>query len=483
MVVSPLGTQPLRTSKSAEVATSIAGGRNGYTIEVLNPNTSTVTLDSITDVLPAGFTYVAGTTGGATTRDPSIVGRQLTWDGPLVVAPESVLSLSFDVAVATVPGTYFNEAAARGAGLTVIPTGPAAPIVVEPAPELFVEKTATTSYTRSWVWSIAKTADTAALTLAPGEQTTIGYRVQVDARPVDSDWTVDGTITIHNPTFVSALVESVVDEISGAGTLPVSCPGGLPLELGAGATLACTYSGSLPDATARINRATVTTGAGPVRGGSAQTDVVFGAPTSETDQQVDVVDSLVGRLGTADAASAPVRFEYEIVVGPLGCGLTNIDNIATYTTNDGATTGAASWRVAVTVDCGDGCTQGTGYWKTHSEYGPAGYDPAWGRLPMGADTEFVGSGDSWYEVFQTAPKAGNAWYLLAHPYMAARLNELSGTRMPSDVASALTDAESLLTQYAADQTIPKKSSDRDLALQLAGILGDYNGGTTGPGSC
>jgi hypothetical protein len=247
--------------------------------------------------------------------------------------------------------------------------------------------------------------------------------------------------------------------------------------------LVCTYSGSLPDAAARVNEATVTTGAGPVRGATAQADVVFGAPSAQIDRFADVTDTRAGLLGSLDATGLPASFTYSDVVGPFACGLTNVDNTASFVTNDTASSGAATWRVIVTVDCDNGCTQGTGYWKTHSEYGPASYDPAWGSLPEGADTEFVGSGDSWYIVFKTPPKGGNAWYQLAHPYMAARLNELSGAAVPAEVAAALAEAELLLTQYAGDQAIPKKTSDRDLALQLAGILGDYNAGDTGPGSC
>jgi hypothetical protein len=209
----------------------------------------------------------------------------------------------------------------------------------------------------------------------------------------------------------------------------------------------------------------------------------FDAPTTEIDESVTVTDSLVGPLGPAEATSAPTHFEYDAVVGPFACGVTNVDNSATFVTGDTATSDTAIWRLAVTVECDTECTHGSGYWKTHSEHGPASYDPAWGLLLDGADTEFVGSGNSWYEVFQSAPKGGNAWYQLAHSYMAARLNELGGAAVPSEVAAALADAELLLTRYASDQAIPKKSSDRDLALQLAGALSDYNTGETGPGSC
>ena len=50
------------------------GAADGYTITVQNPNDTAVSLSSITDTLPAGFTYTAGSSTGATTSDPSISG-------------------------------------------------------------------------------------------------------------------------------------------------------------------------------------------------------------------------------------------------------------------------------------------------------------------------------------------------------------------------------------------------------------------------
>ena len=43
--------------------------------------------------------------------------------------------------------------------------------------------------------------------------------------------------------------------------------------------------------------------------------------------------------------------------------------------------------VDVDVPCLGGCTLTPGYWKTHSEFGPAPYDDNWANLPNGASTE------------------------------------------------------------------------------------------------
>ena len=129
---SPLGRQPLQTTKTADSSTTAAGGTNGYTITVSNPNAQPATLNNITDTLPAGFSYVPGSTQepGGGTDNPTINGQQLTFTGPYTVPAGGSASLSFDVTVSSTPGTYFNNAGGDSTGFTVIPTGPTAPITV-----------------------------------------------------------------------------------------------------------------------------------------------------------------------------------------------------------------------------------------------------------------------------------------------------------------------------------------------------------------
>ena len=129
---------------------------------------------------------------------------------------------------------------------------------------------------------------------------------------------------------------------------------------------------------------------------------------------------------------------------------------------------------------GDGCTLTPGYWKTHSEYGPAPYDSTWAMLPAGADTPFFSSGQSYYEALWTEPKGGNAYYILAHAWIAAQLNFLNGAD-PEDAQAAFAQAMVLLSAY--DDSIPKKDPNRAIAIGLAEILDDYNNGIIGPGHC
>ena len=129
--VRPLGQ--IVVTKEADQATTIGGGTNGYTITVANSATGPVAVQSIEDTLPAGFSYVSGSTTGATTANPTVTGSTLTWDGPFVVPRGETLELHFDVRVAGTAGTYLNEATVDAGGFAVSGTGPTAPIEVTAA--------------------------------------------------------------------------------------------------------------------------------------------------------------------------------------------------------------------------------------------------------------------------------------------------------------------------------------------------------------
>ncbi len=130
-----------------------------------------------------------------------------------------------------------------------------------------------------------------------------------------------------------------------------------------------------------------------------------------------------------------------------------------------------------------GCTYTQGYWKTHSEYGPAPYDATWALLANGADTPFFLSGKTWYQAFHTAP-AGNAYYNLAHQDMAAQLSILDGADGTA-VASALGSADALFALWTPAQIGALKGNNalRQQFNALAETLDDYNNGLIGPGHC
>jgi hypothetical protein len=130
-----------------------------------------------------------------------------------------------------------------------------------------------------------------------------------------------------------------------------------------------------------------------------------------------------------------------------------------------------------------GCTLTQGYWKNHSELGPAPYDTTWARLPNGANTSFYLSGKTWHEVFLTAPK-GNAYYNLAHQFMAATLNGLAGANQTA-VTQELADGTTLFHTYTPAQIGALKGDDplKKQFLALASTLDDYNNGRLSPAHC
>jgi uncharacterized repeat protein (TIGR01451 family) len=182
------------------------------------------------------------------------------------------------------------------------------------------------------------------------------------------------------------------------------------------------------------------------------------------------------------------------VIGDLAAGevvayTCTAPNVITSFTNEACVTGE---RDGVQVgDCDPssviieavGCTETWGYWKTHSEYGPAPYDDTWAQLPNGADTPFFGTGLTYYEILQASSAGGNKYIGLAQQYIAAELNVLSGASIPPEVLAGWLEAQALLIAYQAELDIPKQTADRELAVQLEYLLDQYNMGVIGPGHC
>lgn len=144
-VFSPEGVRPLSTAATADADQSEAGAQNGYTVTVTNPNTSPVALSQVSVELPDGFSYVPGTTTGATTTDPVVSGQKLTWSDLTAPASGSV-SLALKVKVSDTPGTYTIDVTGESATATVLEgvdqapitvtaTGPVVPPAPGPAPE------------------------------------------------------------------------------------------------------------------------------------------------------------------------------------------------------------------------------------------------------------------------------------------------------------------------------------------------------------
>jgi len=211
------------------------------------------------------------------------------------------------------------------------------------------------------------------------------------------------------------------------------------------------------------------------------------AMTLASGQAIQVKDTMGGFLGKIYYSGGPgtYEFSYPILVGPYEqCAEYKLENTACieYNPTPPPPSCCADLTVAVSVPCDKGCTLTPGYWKTHSSFGPAPYDDTWDSKDGGA-APFLATGLSYYQALWAQPAGGNAYFILAHAYIAAELNALNGADIPTAVLEARSEAGALLVKYQSTQLIPKKSADRLLAIELSEILDAYNNGYTGPGHC
>lgn len=431
-----------------------------------------------------GKPFGATPSATATIPQPTIIDAAITVDDSLGMSWDFDKSGSvgypatFDSA-----GVYENTATIRSTGQSSSASVTVNSYAIE------VAKTAGTSWDRDWTWKIDKSVDQPELSLAVGEAANVNWTVALSPASTDSGYAVTGTITVTNPAPIAASLVSVTDSFGELG-IEVSCP---DMSVAAHSSVECSYSAALDGPVDGLNVATATlqnhdwaadgsataTGTSDYQGSA---DVVFSAlPTNETDECVVVSDTLAGELGQLCVGDANQTFTYSTQVGPYQYpGSYTVDNVAGFVTNDTGTTGTDDATVIVTVPELTGCTLTQGYWQTHSRQGPAPYDPAWQNLgDLEEATLFFNSGQSWLEVFKTAPQ-GNAYYILAVQYMAGTLNVLNGASSTPEVSQALADAEALFASAAGPEFAPEQ---RARAIELGTLLDQYNNGLIGPAHC
>lgn len=117
-----------------------------------------------------------------------------------------------------------------------------------------------------------------------------------------------------------------------------------------------------------------------------------------------------------------------------------------------------------TPTLGENCTLTQGYWKNHSNW------------PLDPGTLLCGM--TWSSILQTTP-SGDAWYNLAHQWIAAQLNAAKGASVPPTIQTAMAEAQALLTGNCA--SMPSNLVPE--ATGLTTLLDDYNSGRIGPGHC
>ncbi len=235
----------------------------------------------------------------------------------------------------------------------------------------------------------------------------------------------------------------------------------------------------------------------PINTASAQRNITVKIPISELD------DGLV-RKAVIDITAGAVTEHVEVNLFNLGNSfflgeyvLANVPGnisevtVSIYSPNDliGEDSGDSFFvngivaDVDIVEDQNPGCTLTQGYWKTHSSCKKKGpkRDDTWDELPNAEETVFFLAGQDYCEVFDTKPGKGGKYYILAHQYIAAQLNMLNGAD-PSDAQVAFDEATDFLNAYTPedvdnDQVLQSK------AVELGGVLADYNEGTIGPGHC
>jgi hypothetical protein len=256
-----------------------------------------------------------------------------------------------------------------------------------------------TSYTRDYDWTIDKQAR-APMSVGIGSPLLVAYTVSMARDSVDFDFAITGTISVSNTGHgTSGIVQGV--SVEAAGVMgDVMCDGfTFPTTLADGSSFICDYTIRVPDASTRIVTATVTVDeSDPWRSSSATVTAVFGEPTLLIDDVVTIFDTRVpSGLGTL---TAPGTIVYSVTYGPYtACVPVQIDNIASFVTDDNGEVGAdaASVTVDVTECSDDDSVVGTAFAFSGDQttsFSALGLASRWGWT-----INFGGSGAKTYDVY------------------------------------------------------------------------------------
>lgn len=195
---SPIGNVPLVVTKEADDDSVEAGGATGYTITVTNPNIRDIALTELNEDLPPGFSYLKGSTSGATKADPQIAGQRLTWSG-LTVPRNGLIALHFAVRVAPLAGVYLDNAGGVSPGNVVVPAEGVAPVTVTAGAlterDLVLEKSPDNPAV------IASTQNGYTITVANPTDRALTLSRLIEVLPADFTYIADSTtgLTTANP--------------------------------------------------------------------------------------------------------------------------------------------------------------------------------------------------------------------------------------------------------------------------------------------
>ncbi len=229
--------------------------------------------------------------------------------------------------------------------------------------ELQVSKTANTSLTRTFDWTIDKSVSPETWDLFKGDSGTSEYTVKVEKNQgTDSKWKVTGTITVTSP-INNASVTDITDVVSqGAvennGTIlactkngnPVAIPSGTsPVTLNTSDKLECTYKALLQSGDNGKNTATAKTNTTGLQNGTGTADVDFSKATiTKVNDQVTVKDVFKGATTPLGTTTESETFVYQHTFRCNADKGTHENTATVYGDNDAA---LGSDSASVTVNC------------------------------------------------------------------------------------------------------------------------------------
>jgi len=369
---------------------------------------------------------------------------------------------------------------------------------------LKVTKTASTSYTRDWNWSLTKTANpNATITIERGSLTNIVYVVVATPTAVDSAWTVSGSVTVHNPAPIPATVSALSDVLSDSTPVALQCAGSAPYTIAGGSDLTCSYSIGRDGADSGSNSATATLSNN--NGGSTTFDgsvnYAFGAPSTVLHALATVTDNgattdAAGWSLTGSPASylfgAPAggSFVFNVMAGNVSATCdtyATVSNTAQLSDGDHTLQASASHQL-YSGACGNNCTLTIGYWKTHAGFTGRNADRLTPELPQrlgtlaGLKTVNVLSATQAVGLLSNSGDASNGVNKLYSQMLAAKLNIFRGAS-PAAVSSIITAADAFLASNNSADWASMSKNNKTQVNNWASTFDQYNNGLIGPGHC
>lgn len=405
-------------------------------------------------------------------------------------------------------GSHTNTATATLQDGTVLP--PSSSTVMVNCFTLGISKTANTFFTRTYIWTIDKSADNPVpLVLAVDQQYLVNYFVNVNATFTDSDFSVTGTITVTNTAPIPATINSITDLIPG-GTVIVSDDVVFPFELPAyTGTQTFNYSALNLTGVTPVTKITNTAIAtlqnyfynfdGTRIEKAATTNFIAtaiadfnNAKIAKVNGSIIVIDSFAGNFGmvTYGIDTLPKTFTYSRTLGPSDtCGDYTVNNEAYFIIPPATTpnpSDISSWTIDVHVPC-NGCTLTIGYWKTHAGFGPqpdmvTPLLPIWLGTAGGQKSIQVTTASQAVTILNFQDQASNGIAKLYAQLLAAKLNIANGADK-SSVVSTINAADTFLATHSAADWNSLNKVQKNQVLNWATILDNYNNGLIGPGHC